>query len=111
MTKKNKKNTAILTIAGKTYRVRLVKKLETAGGEYYGIIDTQKRDVLVSDHDIEDFEDTILHETIHAISNSFLLELTEKQTTRLSVELYDFLRRNKNIKFNMNKLRGELGNV
>jgi len=110
MAKKQERAPVKINILGKEYTLKIVPNLKAGEQELYGIVDNLSRTMLLSNNDQADFEETIIHESIHVISDALTLNISEKQTRALSCALYDLFKRNDSIEFNMIKLRGELEN-
>lgn len=111
MAKKQTREPVTINILGKTYTLKMVPNLHAGDQDLYGIVDIPSRTILLSNNDKQDFEETIIHESIHVISDALSLNISESKTRSLSVALYDMITRNPGIEFNMIKLRGELENV
>lgn len=110
MAKRIEKQPVKITILGKPYTLKIVPNLKAGETNLYGIVDIESRTILLSNSDKPDFEETVIHESIHVISDALNLNINENKTRALSCALYDTLTRNAGIELNMLKLRGELEN-
>ena len=92
-----------LRLLGKTWRVAYGE----VGGEDIGECDLERQTLTVKDGlKLEQEKSTLLHECLHAISESLGLGLTEKQVLGLEAGLYDLNNSNPRIFSYLRKQRG-----
>jgi len=93
-----------LKILGKTYKVEIVEPDSLNHNPNLGTVTTVNNIISINANQAEENKaEVLLHEVIHAISDSVKLDLTEQQVTALASCLYGF--------FNDNDMAVNFGSV
>lgn len=95
------KNIKSVVIGSSVYKIDHTRDcIVTAGEECYGAHDYEAREIRITTDEsisIQQKEETLLHEIVHAINDDRDLELEEAHIRGISKGLYQALRDNKNI--------------
>lgn len=84
-----------INILGKTYTIVYINTIPGETEEVRGMVDDKIGTIYVrTDMSLDEVQETILHETIHAIELALCLDMSEKLVSRLSVGLYQVLTQN-----------------
>jgi len=66
------------------YEIKVVKELKKDGEKLHGYIDYNKEELLICDKFKKKFSETMMHETVHGISNFLGINLKESQVISLA---------------------------
>lgn len=85
---------AAVKVLGKTYSISIVEKVDEENSQLGEQDEVAQKIVIRREQHFESFQDTLLHEVIHAVELAMGLELREEQVNGIATGLIQVLRDN-----------------